>query len=101
MHDGPALSLTVAVLNGIAFSVCHAPNPAMMGLTLVAGIGWSWIYRARPNLWLLSLSHAILGTIVHRVLLLNTRVGPFYERPELHMLQSAIPGLRQLFGNLY
>ena len=92
--------LVAAGVGGV-FCLCHAPNPAMMLLTLIGGVAWSLIFSVRPNLWLLSLSHAVLGTLTHRVLLLNTRIGPFYAHPDLHILQQAVPGLRQVFGNLF
>ena len=106
LADRPGLSPRVrvalaAAVTAAVFSLCHAPNPPMMLLTLAGGLGWALIHSARPNLWLLALSHAVLGTIVHRVLLLNTRIGPFYAHPDLHILQQAIPGLRLVFGNLF
>lgn len=83
------------------FSMAHAPNPWMLGLTFPAGIVWSWLYYHRANLLLLSLSHATVGACVSQVLKISTRVGPFYQQPELHILQNVIPGLRQVFGNLF
>jgi hypothetical protein len=93
--------LAVAGVMGLLFLLIHAPNPAMMALTLVGGAAWSWAHSRWPNLPLVILSHAVLGTCVHRVLQISTRIGPFYDRPDLHVLQAAIPGLRQLFGNLF
>ncbi len=91
----------VAGCMGLLLAVVHAPNPAMMALTLAGGVFWSWAHSRWPNLWLVVLSHAVLGTTVHRVLLINTRVGPFYARPDQHILQNAIPGLHEVFGNLF
>jgi hypothetical protein len=92
-----AMSLTQASL----FAASHLPNPPLMALTFICGLGWSRLYYTRPNLILLALSHATLGTIVHRVLQISTRVGPFYSHPDQHLIQHLIPGLRAVFGNLF
>ena len=91
----------VIVLTAAVFSLAHAPNLPLMGLTLTAGLIWSWLFYSRPNLMLLSLSHATMGACVHQVLRISTRIGPFYDRPDLHLLQNVIPGLKQVFGNLF
>lgn len=97
---GPKAMAMSGVQAGL-FAACHLPNWPLAALTFVAGLGWSRIYYSRPNLLLLALSHAILGTMVHRILQISTRVGPFYANPELHLLQHLIPGLRQAFEGLF
>ena len=89
-----------AILAGL-FAAAHLPNLPLAGLVFAAGLGWSRLYYSRPNLMLLALSHAVLGTLVHRVLQISTRVGPFYAHPEWHAMQALIPGLRAVFGDLF
>ena len=83
------------------FSLSHLPNGPLMAAAFPAAFGWAWIYYRRPNLPLVALSHAILGTLLSRVALLYTRIGPFYAHPEGHLLQTVLPGLKQLFGGLF
>ena len=70
-------------------------------LAAAGGLAWSWLYQARPNLVLVGVSHAVLGTMTHSVLGLYTRIGPFYAHPEGHILRNVAPGLKALIGNLY
>jgi len=58
-------SWAVVPIAAVLFSAAHAPDLPLMALTLVAGVMWSWIYLARPNLWVLGLSHGILGAVAY------------------------------------
>jgi hypothetical protein len=53
----------VVAAAGLAFGAAHLPDLPLAGMT--AGVGWLWTgsFRRRPNLWILSLSHAWLGTL--------------------------------------
>ena len=51
-------------LTAILFSLLHAPNGPLMGLTLVGGLIWSWIYDRAPNLLLLGVSHGVISLVV-------------------------------------
>ena len=93
----PLVALIVAGL----FALAHAPNWPLASLVFAAGLGWSWLFYARPSVLLVGASHGVLGTIVYGVLHLFTRVGPFYAHPEIHLVRSAIPGLKALVGNLF
>jgi membrane protease YdiL (CAAX protease family) len=50
-----------ALLVGIIFSVLHMPSPLLVGLSLVGGFVWAWIYQRQPNLFALGLSHSIIS----------------------------------------
>lgn len=93
--------LIVAVGVASLFGAAHAPNWPLAVLALGVGLVWSWLYYARPNLILMGMSHAVLGTIVYSLLGLYTRIGPFYAHPEGHIARYAIPGLRPLVGDLF
>jgi membrane protease YdiL (CAAX protease family) len=93
--------LLVTVSTAALFSLTHLPNLPLMSFALVAGMSWSWLFRKAPNIVLLGLSHATLGTILHRVVELPMRVGPFYAEPDRYIMRNAIPGLKALIGDLY
>jgi membrane protease YdiL (CAAX protease family) len=52
------------VATAVLFALAHAPNLMLMGLTLVAGLVWSWVYDRAPNLLALGLSHAIMSLLI-------------------------------------
>lgn len=89
----------VALATAAVFAFCHWPNVPLLLIAAPSAFVWSWLYYRRPNLPLLAMSHAVLGTLLHRVALLPMRIGPFYERPDLYVLRTVIPGLRQLIGD--
>ena len=49
-------------LAAVVFALLHFPNPFLTGVTLVAALGWCWIYSRHSNLLPLVLSHAV-GTL--------------------------------------
>jgi len=103
--DGPGGAArhrsVVALATAGIFALYHAPNAPLMGVALPAGFAWAWLYYRRPNLLLHGISHAVVGTLLNRVVQLHMRVGPFYERPDLYVLRTVIPGVRRLIGDLY
>lgn len=60
----PAMALAATL-----FAASHAPDWALVTLTLPAGLLFTWAYRRRPNLWVLGLAHGILGALAWSVLL--------------------------------
>lgn len=63
-------SRTLQVLGtGTAFACVHWGNPTLFGLTFVAGIAWSLLYRRWPNLWLLAGSHTVLAALAYPLVL--------------------------------
>jgi membrane protease YdiL (CAAX protease family) len=100
-QDGRSVRPLVALGVAGLFAAAHAPNWPLAGLVFVMGLGWSWLYWARPNVVLVGASHAVLGTIVYSVLHLFTRIGPFYGHPEGHIVRNAVPGLKALVGDLF
>lgn len=101
MAGGAAMRVLVCALTAGLFALAHAPNWPLTGLALVSGLVWSWLFYARPNVLLLGVSHAVLGTITYSILGLYTRIGPFYAHPEGRIIRSAIPGLKALVGDLF
>lgn len=53
--------LGVSIVAGTIFSLLHAPNPMLMGLTLIAGVAWCEWFRRYENLLALWVSHLLLA----------------------------------------
>lgn len=51
------------IAGGIAFGGAHLPDLPLAGLTMMGGLLWTWLFLRAPNLWLLALSHAVVGTL--------------------------------------
>jgi len=47
----------------LLFALVHAPNLALIVLTLAGGLVWSWVYERAPNLFALGLSHGVMSAI--------------------------------------
>ncbi|MFU8779599.1 MAG: lysostaphin resistance A-like protein [Kiritimatiellia bacterium] len=93
--------LSVALVATICFAAFHLPNPLLMAVTAIAGFFWAWIFYRYPNLLLLALSHAVLGNLLHRVVQVHMRTGPFYGQPDRHVIRHIIPGLRGIIGDMF
>ncbi len=91
----------VALATAGCFSAVHYPNLPLMAFTLLAGLCWSRLFYWRPNILLLGLSHAMLGTLLHLFLRISMRIGPFYDAPGRYILRSVVPGLSQLIGHRF
>jgi hypothetical protein len=92
--------LAIAVLMGIIFSACHFPNFSMMLICFAAGIFWTRIFYLTPNILMLVMSHALLGTILSRITCLYTRVGPFYANNDRYVFITVFSGIKELFTGL-
>ena len=93
--------LRVSVLLGLLFSVYHLPNLPLVALTFGFGSAVAWIYYAYPNLALAVGCHTLVGTLLHRVLGLHMRIGPFYWEPDRYILRTLFPPLRDWIGGLF
>jgi hypothetical protein len=66
-------------LTAATFSALHAPNPALVVFTLVAGYFWAKSFQAAPNLFAIAVSHAWLSLLVSNscppAMLPNMKVG--------------------------
>jgi membrane protease YdiL (CAAX protease family) len=93
--------LQVSLVTAAIFAAFHLPNPPLIAVVFATGFCWAWIFYRRPNVLLLGFSHAVLGTLLHRVVQMYMRIGPFYSEPDLYVFRSVIPGLKQLIGNQF
>jgi hypothetical protein len=93
--------LLVAAATTAVFVSFHYPNWQVMLLCLGCGLGWSLMFYSRPNVLLLGVSHAVLGTLTHSVVKVSTRIGPFYWDPDHYVVRNAIPWLKAIIDNRY
>lgn len=55
----------VIAITAVLFGLAHWPEWDLVKLTALGGIFWTALYLWRPNLWLLSICHAWLGTLAY------------------------------------
>ena len=71
-----------AVVAGISFAALHWPNPVLVPLTLLGGVGMAWLFAKERNILPLTVGQAILGALVWWAFPLawhhSMRVGPGY-----------------------
>lgn len=93
--------LVVSLMCALFFSISHLPNFPLMIVTLFMGFAVSWIYYRTPNLLLAAVAHATIGTLLHQVLQMHMRIGPFYWENEKYVFRTLFPVLREIIGDLY
>jgi hypothetical protein len=93
--------LRVALWFALLFALFHLPNPPLMLLSLLFGAPAAWLFLARPNLAALAVCHLLLGTFLHRVVELHTRIGPFYWDPDHHIVRRLFPLLDAFIGGRF
>ena len=71
-----------ALLAGLAFGGLHWPNPVLVPITFVGGVGMAWIFAKERNILPLALGQAVLGSLIWLAFPLawhhSMRVGPGY-----------------------
>ena len=65
------------LITAAAFASVHFGNRVLFGLTFVAGLAWSMLYRRGPNLWLLSGSHSVLAALAYPLVLAYAPLSRF------------------------
>ncbi len=60
-----------------AFAAVHVGNAALVGLTFVAGLAWSILFRRWPNVWLLAASHTVLAALAYPLVLGDAPLARF------------------------
>ncbi len=71
-----------SLLAGAIFSALHLPNPVLVPVTFVGGLGMAWLFARERNIIPLAVGQAILGSLVWWAFPLSwhhgLRVGPGY-----------------------
>ena len=57
------------VATATAFGLVHLDDWRLAALTSVAALGWSYCYQREPNVWVLGLSHGLLGALAYPLVL--------------------------------
>ncbi len=73
----------VSLVNGLLFSLVHAPNPILMTACLVGGIAFTRVFLKTPHLVPLAVVHALAGlalSLIFRDFPPAMMVGPAYLR---------------------
>lgn len=72
-----------ALVAGAIFAVLHWPNPVLVPLTFIGGVGMAWLFAKQRNILPLTLGQAILGSLVWWAFPLawhhSMRVGPGFR----------------------
>lgn len=73
-----------SLLTGLAFGGMHLPNPLLTAATFLTGTWWARVYQRTPNLYALTICHALLSAAAQTLLpgawTHGFRVGPGYFR---------------------
>jgi membrane protease YdiL (CAAX protease family) len=72
---------TVAIVNGLLFSLVHAPNPILMTACLISGALFTRIFLRTPHLFPLALAHGWGGFLLSWIYLMKYNammIGPAY-----------------------
>jgi hypothetical protein len=48
-----------------AFSLAHAPDGPLMGLTFIAALALTWLYESEHNLFVVGTAHGLLGALAY------------------------------------
>jgi hypothetical protein len=64
------------IFSALTFSMIHIPTPPLIIFCFVAGIVWAGTYNKYPNLFIIAISHSVLGIFCSSILLVYTNVGP-------------------------
>lgn len=94
-------SLTVSFGCATLFAIYHIPNLPLILLVFLFGFALAYIYCHVPNLILATITHTILGTMLHRLLEMNLYVGPFYWHTDKSVYRTLFPALREIIGNTF
>ena len=57
-----ASPLTISVINGVLYGLCHLPNPELTAVTIIGGIFWSYSYHRDRYVIPIAISHAVLAS---------------------------------------
>ena len=72
---GPAVAIA-----GLVFGALHWPNPVLVPITLIGGVGMAWLFAKARNIVPLAAGQAVLGSLIWWALPLawhhSMRVGP-------------------------
>ncbi|PID47439.1 MAG: hypothetical protein CR967_04375 [Proteobacteria bacterium] len=92
--------ITITILS-ILFAVFHYPNWTLAFLCFCFAMVIGWVYYSKPNIFLITIIHATLGTLLHRVYQLHMKILFTYGHQEPHysFFRKLTPWIEQLIDN--
>lgn len=70
--------IIVTLVFAVIFSIFHLPNTPLMALSFIFAFCLGCLFYKVPNLYVVVLVHAVLGTLLHLVYKMHMKVGIFY-----------------------
>lgn len=94
-------NIVVILLFSLLFTLFHLPNIPLMVLSFLFAIALGQLFYKVPNLHVVIIIHAILGTLLHRVYELHMKMGVFYgmESQQGYLMRYLLPIFDELIGN--
>lgn len=94
-------NISVITLFATLFAFYHLPNIPLMILSFFFALALGQLFYKIPNLYVIVIAHALLGTLLHRVYELHMKVGLFYgiESQESFLMRNLIPIVNDIIGN--
>jgi membrane protease YdiL (CAAX protease family) len=71
--------LAAIFLSATLFSLAHLPNIPLVIYSFFGGLLWAWVYHKYNNLVIIIIFHAVIGTFLSTVLMMNLSVGPMTD----------------------
>ncbi len=94
-------SLVVLLIFATLFALFHLPNVPLMLLSFIFALTLGHLFYRVPNLYVIVIMHAFLGTLLHRVYELHMKLGVLYgdESQQGYVMRHLIPYVNELIEN--
>jgi len=86
---------------GVVAAVFHYPNVPLMWGILLAATAWSYLYERIPSIWVSACCHALIGSALNLVLLIDIRIGPSYGTSYKGFFRTVFPFLNEFIGGKF
>lgn len=98
---GAAAPWLASLLLALMFAAAHLPNAPLALVAVPAAFIMGVLFLRTPNLVAAALGHAVVGTVLHQVVRLPMRSGPFHARPDLYPSRELLPWIKALVGDAW
>jgi len=94
-------NIVVITLFATLFTLYHLPNIPLMVLSFFFALAFGQLFYKIPNLYVVVIAHAFLGTLLHQVYELHMRMGSFYgaDTPQSLLMRNLLPFVDEIIGN--
>jgi len=94
----PNYYFTAIFLSAILFSAAHLPNLPLVIFSFFGGLLWAWVYHKYNNLIVIVLVHAVMGTFLSSILMMNLTVGPLTDSFRWSKMTPVYYAIDQVYG---